>query len=140
MENIYQPEIEVTDPKILKKQKKFFSLGLSGLIIAICGGGVGVIMQSVAADFCEWLLKKGITSDLISFFTASMMFIGPSILSVVLGTIGIAKGKKLKKVGQLKEKSAIGYVFAHISICWGVTILFLFILMIAAFIFSFSKP
>ena len=121
MENIYQPEIEVTDPEILKARKQVFTLGLSGILISGSPWLVCIIYTSFRM-FMSALFEVEYT--VIEFI---MCFLVSLIVGMILGLIAMIKGKKLKKVGQLKGKSITGYVLGKISFWWVAVMLIPFI-------------
>ena len=121
MENIYQPEIEVTDPKILKARKQVFALGLSGLLVSGSSWLVCIIYTSFRMVMTALFEVEYTAIEFIMCFLVSL------IVGMILGLIAMMKGKKLKKVGQLKGKSITGYVLGNISFWWVAVMLIPFI-------------
>ncbi len=133
--NMYQPEFEVTDPKILKAQKQVFALGLSGILLPFGSWFGGSIIYIFIRMFLASLfeLDFSLAEFCIVLFT-------PWIVGMILGLIAMIKGKKLKKVRQLKGKSIAGYVLGNISFWWGIVTLIPFAILFIIMVSSGQMP
>jgi predicted permease len=91
---------------------------IEGFVLALCGGGLGILLGLWSTDLLFASLGRLLPLDLVWSSSPNLPLLGATLAFCMLGTIGFALGPALKlsrglQIGDLKENAAEDVVRRH---------------------------